>query len=212
MGAKTTFFMPLGSSVSLTGDVLEMAACSFGTWTRNLPRRLEIGLIEAGKRAARVDAFELREEVRLFAVEPLEDARAAFLADFSLVGDVDARFAGGQSFGGTQTDKIVVARLDGGGLGRDGGLPDGKFGGVQPHQRRGLGELDIDIDGAGEGLFAGDEREVGGIPDGAYVFGKPKFRRFGGNGRKRTERENETYGLHEVHSIVAGSTLRALRW
>ena len=122
----------------------------------NLPRRLEIGLIEAGKGAARVDAFELREEVRLFAVEPLEDAGAALLADLALVDDVDARLAGGEDFGGAQADKIVVARFDGGGLRGDGGLPDGEFGGVQPDQRGGLGELDIDIDGAGEGLLAGD--------------------------------------------------------
>ena len=61
-------------------------------------------------------------------------------------------------------------------------------------------------------LLAGDEGEIGGIPDGAYVLGKPKFRRFGGDGGKRTKGENITCELHEVHSSVAWCTPRALRW
>ncbi len=76
----------------------------------------------------------------------------------------------------------------------------------------GLRNLDIDIDGARKSLLAGNESEVGGIPDRPYVFGKPKFWRFGGDGGKRTKGENQTYKLHEVHSSVAWSTLRALRW
>ena len=119
----------------------------------DLPGRLEIGLIEAGKGAAGVDAFELSEEVGLFAVEPLEDAGAALLADLALVDDVDAGRAGAEDFGGAQADKIVVAGFDGGGLRGDGGLLDGEFGGVQPDQRGGFGEIDIDIDDAGEGLY-----------------------------------------------------------
>ena len=69
---------------------------------------------------------------------------------------------------------------------------DGEFGGVQPDQRGGFGELDIDIDGAGEGLFAGDQGEVGGVLDGAYVVRKAKFGRFGGEGGERAEGERES--------------------
>ena len=152
-----------------------------------LPGSFEIGLIEAGEGTAGVDAFELGEEVRLFAVEPLEDAGAALLADLALIDDVDAGRAGAEDLGGAQADKIVVAGFDGGGLRGDGGLLDGEFGGVQPDQRGGFGEIDIDIDDAGEGLIAGDEGEVGGVLDGAYVVGKAKF----GQLRRRRRRASK---------------------
>ena len=89
---------------------------------RNLPGRFEIGLIEAGKGAARVDAFELGEEVRLFAVEPLEDAGAALLADLALVDDVDARCAGARILAARRPTKSSLPGSMVAGCAGDGGL------------------------------------------------------------------------------------------
>ena len=163
-----------------------------------LPGRFEIGLIEAGEGAAGVDAFELSEEVGLLVVDAFEDAGAALLVDFALVDDVDAGWAGAEDFGGAQADEIVVAGFDGGGLRGDGGLPDGEVGGVQPDQRGGLGEIDIDIDDAGEGFIAGDQREVGGVFDGAYVVGEAQFGSFGGERGGDAKSERESGEPHDI--------------
>ena len=174
----------------------------------DLPRRLEIGLIEAGEGAAGVDAFELSEEVGLLAVDAFEDAGAALLVDFALVDDVDAGWAGAEDFGGAEADEIVVAGLDGGGLRGDGGLADGEVCGVQPDQRGGFGEIDIDIDDAGEGFIAGDQGEVGSVFDGAHVVGKAQLGCFGGERGGDAESERESDVPHEIHGSVAGARLQ----
>ena len=113
---------------------------------------------------------------------------------------------------GAQADKVVVAGFDGGRLRGDGGLPDREFGGIQPDQRGGFGEFNIDIDGAGKGLFTRYEGELGGVPGGAYVVGEAKFRSFGGEGGASTKHEGKTGGTHRVHGIAAAPTHEALRW
>src|ERR1035441_2933165 len=58
VGAKTTFFLPLGSSLWETGEVLETAACSFGMWTVICQGVLKSGWSKQGKaRRASVGSY-----------------------------------------------------------------------------------------------------------------------------------------------------------
>ena len=172
--------MPFGSPVSETCGVLEKALSACANVQRELPGRLEIGLVEAGKRPARVERFELGEQIWRTGVFALKNAGAVVGADLALVDDVNFRRPGGERGRQAESDEVAAGRFDGGRLGVDRGLLDGEIVGVQPDERGRLGERDIDIDDARKGRGRGQSRQIGGVARGTDILAEAQLGSVGG--------------------------------
>jgi hypothetical protein len=188
--------MPLGSAVSESCGVLENALVRLADVQRELPGRLEVGLVEAGKSAARVQRFELGEQVWRPGVFTRENAGDRVRADFALVDDVNFRRPGGKRGGQAERDEVDAGRFDGRELRVDGGLLDGEIAGIQPDQRGRLVERDVDIDDARKGSGPRHSRHVGGVARGTNIRAEAQLGSVGGQQANGGGEESEGKCAH----------------
>src|ERR1022692_4828487 len=130
----------------------------------HLPGHFVAGLVETGEGSACIGLFELGVDIPLLAILALEDAAAVLAADLTLVRHTEGSFAWTNGMWKSKAD--IVLRL-GNNLGIEllGSRRQGRFLrrellGVEPEDRCGFCEAQVDLNCSGEGVLVGNDGQV----------------------------------------------------